>query len=141
MYGLYDLKHHTVEICGDVTDADRRANDKQNRATQLLICEPLSFANLVYLSWVPISTTAEGDPVESSERASERSTLKFHRWSSFTIRVVPHQRVIARRRVLDGDVVKGDGRVGLPPLVLISADHQCRWIFFTLQNQAKSDRI
>ena len=29
MYGLYGLKHHIVEICGDVTDADGRTNDNQ----------------------------------------------------------------------------------------------------------------
>ena len=30
MYGLYGLKHHIVEISGDVTDAGRdRTNDKQ----------------------------------------------------------------------------------------------------------------
>ena len=45
MYGLYGLKHHIVEISGDVTDAgrDERTTSK-DRATQLLICEPLSFA-------------------------------------------------------------------------------------------------
>ena len=51
MYGLYGLKHHIVEISGDVTDAGRTTNKQTNkqttskdRATQLLICEPLSFA-------------------------------------------------------------------------------------------------
>ena len=49
MYGLYGLKHHIVEISGDVTDAgrDKRTNKQttsKDRATQLLICEPLSFA-------------------------------------------------------------------------------------------------
>ena len=29
MYGLYGLKHHIVEISGNVTDADGRTNDKQ----------------------------------------------------------------------------------------------------------------
>ena len=29
MYGLYGLKHHTVEISGDVTDPDKQTNDKQ----------------------------------------------------------------------------------------------------------------
>ena len=29
MYGLYGLKHHIVEISGDVTDVDGRTNDKQ----------------------------------------------------------------------------------------------------------------
>ena len=42
MYGLYGLKHHIVEITGDVTDAGRTTS--KDRATQLLICEPLSFA-------------------------------------------------------------------------------------------------
>ena len=48
MYGLYGLKHHTVEISGDVTDPDGRTNEQTTskyRATQLLIHEPLSFAN------------------------------------------------------------------------------------------------
>ena len=29
MYGLYGLKHHTVEISGDVTDPDGRTNKQQ----------------------------------------------------------------------------------------------------------------
>ena len=29
MYGLYGLKHHTVEISGDVTDPDGRTNERQ----------------------------------------------------------------------------------------------------------------
>ena len=29
MYGLYGLKHHTVEISGDVTDPDGRTNNKE----------------------------------------------------------------------------------------------------------------
>ena len=45
MYGLYGLKHHIVEISGDVTDAGRgERRTSKDRATQLLICEPLSFA-------------------------------------------------------------------------------------------------
>ena len=49
-YGLYGLKHHIVEISGDVTDAGRtnkRTNKRttsKDRANQLLICELLSFA-------------------------------------------------------------------------------------------------
>ncbi len=53
MYGLYGLKHHIVEISGDVTDADGRTNDqttRKHRATQLLICEALSFAISRYQS-------------------------------------------------------------------------------------------
>ena len=42
MYGLYGLKHHIVEISGDVTDAGRTTSE--DRKTQLLICESLSFA-------------------------------------------------------------------------------------------------
>ena len=50
MYGLYGLKHHIVEISGDVTDAgqtNERTNKRttsEDRATQLLICEKLSLA-------------------------------------------------------------------------------------------------
>ena len=47
MYGLYGLKHHTVEISGDVTDAGRTTNDKRTRedsATQPLDDGRLSFA-------------------------------------------------------------------------------------------------
>ena len=47
MYGLYGVKHHIVEISGDVTDPDGRTTEQptsKDRATQLLICEPLSFA-------------------------------------------------------------------------------------------------
>ena len=29
MYGFYGLKHHIVEISGDVTDADKRTNNKE----------------------------------------------------------------------------------------------------------------
>ena len=43
MYGLYGLKHHIVEISGDVTDAGRDGTSEY-RATQLLICEKLSLA-------------------------------------------------------------------------------------------------
>ena len=46
MYGLYGLKHHIVEISGDVTDAGRTDGQttSEYRATQLLICEKLSLA-------------------------------------------------------------------------------------------------
>ena len=47
MYGLYGLKHHTVEISGDVTDPDEQTNKQTTSeygATQLLICEKLSLA-------------------------------------------------------------------------------------------------
>ena len=45
MYGLYGLKHHIVEISGDVTDPDKRTTTtSEYRATQLLICEKLSLA-------------------------------------------------------------------------------------------------
>ena len=43
MYGLYGLKHHIVEISGDVTDPDNQPTSEY-RATQLLICEKLSLA-------------------------------------------------------------------------------------------------
>ena len=46
MYGLYGLKHHIVEISGDVTDPDGRTTTRKDRATQLLICEKLSLAIL-----------------------------------------------------------------------------------------------
>ena len=29
MYGLYRLKHHIVDISGDVTDADKQTNNKE----------------------------------------------------------------------------------------------------------------
>ena len=44
MYGLYGLKHHIVEISGDVTDPDKQTTTRKDRATQILICEALSFA-------------------------------------------------------------------------------------------------
>ena len=50
IYGLYGLKHHILEISGDVTDMDRRTNKRttsKDRATQLLIREQLSFAIIV----------------------------------------------------------------------------------------------
>ena len=30
-YGLYGLKHHTVEISGDVTDAGQQTNNKEGK--------------------------------------------------------------------------------------------------------------
>ena len=48
IYGLYGLKHHIVEISGDVTDAGRDGTSEY-RATQLLICEKLSLAILLNL--------------------------------------------------------------------------------------------
>ena len=61
IFGLYGLKHHIVEISGDVTDAgrDKRTNKQttsKDRATQLLICELLSFA--MKPSWVWINMTS-----------------------------------------------------------------------------------
>ena len=50
MYGLYVLKHHTVEISGDVTMRDRRTDGqtdgqtREDRATQPLNAGRLSFA-------------------------------------------------------------------------------------------------
>ena len=59
MYDLYGLKHHIVEISGDVTDPDGRTNEqptRKDRATQLLICEKLSLAILdgMFLQSVPM---------------------------------------------------------------------------------------
>ena len=55
MYGLYGLKHHIVEINGDVTDAGRtnerrRRRTREDRATQPLDAGRLSLATNVYLS-------------------------------------------------------------------------------------------
>ena len=49
IFGLYGLKHHIVEISGDVTDAGRdeqtnKQTTSEDRATQLLIWETLSLA-------------------------------------------------------------------------------------------------
>ena len=47
MYGLYGLKHHIVEISGDVTDAGRtdgRRQTREDRATQPMDAGWLSFA-------------------------------------------------------------------------------------------------
>ena len=56
MYGLYGLKHHIVEISGDVTDAGRtnKQTTSEYRATQLLICEKLSLAILTVTRSVPV---------------------------------------------------------------------------------------
>ena len=53
MYGVYGLKHHTVDISGDVTDAGRRqrTTTSEDRATQLFICETLSLAILHFRLW------------------------------------------------------------------------------------------
>ena len=45
MYGLYGLKHHIMEISGDVTDAGRT-----NGQVKLLICEKLSLAISFFVS-------------------------------------------------------------------------------------------
>ena len=44
IFGLYGLKHHIVEISGDVTYAGRDGTTSEDRATQLLIWETLSLA-------------------------------------------------------------------------------------------------
>ena len=53
MYSLYGLKHHLVEISGDVTDARRQrtTTTRENRATQLVISETLSLAIRFSLSF------------------------------------------------------------------------------------------
>ena len=44
MYGLYGLKHHIVEISGDVTDAGRtNKRTREDSATQPLDAGRLSF--------------------------------------------------------------------------------------------------
>ena len=43
MYGLYGLKSIYIGINAHVTDAGRQTTS-EDRATQLLICEPLSLA-------------------------------------------------------------------------------------------------
>ena len=46
MYGSYGQTHHKVEISGDVTDAGQeRTTTREDKATQLLICETLSMRN------------------------------------------------------------------------------------------------
>ena len=49
MYGLYGLKHHIVEMSPMQTDG--RTN--KDRATQLLISEPLSFAIYISIPKIP----------------------------------------------------------------------------------------
>ena len=45
MYGLYGLKHHILEISGDVTDAGHtNERTREDRATQPLDAGRLSFA-------------------------------------------------------------------------------------------------
>ena len=47
MYGLYGLKSIYIGINAHVTDAgrtDKQTTTSEDRATQLLICEPLSLA-------------------------------------------------------------------------------------------------
>ena len=53
MYGLYGLKHHTVEIRGGVTrrDDERTTNERQtmeDRATQPLGCWKAEFRNYIF---------------------------------------------------------------------------------------------
>jgi len=49
MYGLYGLKSIYIGINAHVTDAGRtnKQTTSEDRATQLLICEPLSLANII----------------------------------------------------------------------------------------------
>ena len=45
IYGLYGLKHRTMEINGDVTmETDRQTNESENRASQLIDKGLLTFA-------------------------------------------------------------------------------------------------
>ena len=50
MYGLYGLKSIYIGINAHVTDAGQtnKRTTSEDRATQLLICEPLSFVMNVY---------------------------------------------------------------------------------------------
>ena len=57
MYGLYGLKHHTVEMsrCGTDERTNERTNDKQTRedkATQPLDAGRLSFAKMVIIVFI-----------------------------------------------------------------------------------------
>ena len=45
IYGLYGLKHHILDMTGDVTDAGQRTTTREERAIQLLICERLNLTN------------------------------------------------------------------------------------------------
>ena len=51
MHGLFGLKHHTVEISGDVTNAGQP--ERKDRATQLLICYGLSLAIICHIRQIP----------------------------------------------------------------------------------------
>ena len=94
IYGLYGLKHHSVEISGDVTDAGRTGRDgtSEDSATQLLICEPLSFVicekgfQQVYLPhspWLPQQSAGQGgdvicqSPAPEVELSETQETVKF----------------------------------------------------------------
>ena len=75
IYGLYGLKHHIVEISGDVTDVGRTdgRTTSEDRATQLLIWETLSLAiniewkteleelNNAILSWIKLAKVGKVD--------------------------------------------------------------------------------
>ena len=74
MYGLYGLKHHIVEISGDVTDADGRTTSK-DRATQLLICEPLSFAVLTVKQAVDSKDDQNREPDGGKRLKGEKHPL------------------------------------------------------------------
>ena len=56
IYGLYGLKHQILEISGYVTDAGRtdKQTKREDSATQLWICETLSFATSFFLFFLLI---------------------------------------------------------------------------------------
>ena len=77
MYGLHGLKHHIVEISGDVTDAGQTTSE--DSATQLLICEKLSLA-IQFWCWRP---TAEKpleylpETFDSADQISNTPQIKY----------------------------------------------------------------
>ena len=95
IYGLYGLKHHIVEISGDVTDPDGRTNERttrKDRATQLLICEALSFA-----IWRESPTTLKNVKICAAigtwvSAEWERQHIQVARyWSRITARLASYQ--------------------------------------------------
>ena len=81
MYGLYGLKHHIVEISGDVTDPDGRTDEqttRKDRATQLLICEALSFAIWTFLTILTILDNLDiSSDLDNRKENSGDIRLKF----------------------------------------------------------------
>ena len=78
IFGLYGLKHHIVEISGDVTDPDEQTTRRKHRATQLLICEKLSLAKSVTDGRIYLHLTWVGARDACASKNASTKSLPYH---------------------------------------------------------------